>query len=347
MSQIKAGIINVTGYAGSETARLLYRHKQVKLAWVTGRSAAGKKLGEVFPHLADINLNIDAEPGDADVVFSALPHKSSAEAVIPLLKRGCKIIDISADFRLKNADVYTEWYGEKHPAPELLQEAVYGLTELNRGAIKTARLVANPGCYPTGTILGLTPVLKKELIQPENIIVDAKSGVSGAGRTLTQKVHYAEENESISAYSLAGHRHLPEIVQELKAQNTRLSPSVTFVPHLTPMTRGILSTCYARLAEDKIKNGKASLGEITNLYHSFYHGEPFVRVVDNPPATKQVWGSNYCLIYVTIDVRTQTLIVISCIDNLVKGAAGQAVQNMNVMCGFAETEGINALPLYP
>ena len=347
MSKIKAGIINVTGYAGLEAARLLYCHKQVELAWITGRSAAGKKMSEVFPYLSDINLTIDVEPGDADVVFSALPHKSSAEAVIPLLEHGSKIIDISADFRLKSADEYSLWYGEEHPAPALLTEAVYGLTELNRPAIKSARLIANPGCYPTGIILGLAPVLQKELIQPENIIVDAKSGVSGAGRTLAQNVHYAEANENISAYSLQGHRHLPEIVQELKAQNPKLTPSVTFVPHLTPMTRGILSTCYARLVKSKIESGEASLEEIDRLYKEFYHGEPFVRVVNAPPQTKQVWGSNYCLIYVTVDVRTQTLIVISCIDNLVKGAAGQAVQNMNLMFGFAETEGINALPLYP
>jgi N-acetyl-gamma-glutamyl-phosphate reductase len=238
-------------------------------------------------------------------------------------------------------------YGEKHPAPELLAEAVYGLTELNRTAIKTARLIANPGCYPTGAILGLTPALKEELIQPGNIIIDAKSGVSGAGRTLAQNIHYSEANENISAYSLKGHRHLPEIVQELKAQNPKLSPTVTFVPHLTPMTRGILSTCYARLAENKIKNGDATVEKINKLYRDFYRGEPFVRVVNVPPSTKEVWGSNYCLIYVTIDARTQTLIVITCIDNLVKGASGQAVQNMNLMFGFAETEGIDALPLYP
>ena len=347
MSTIKAGIVNVTGYAGSEMARLLYRHKRVQIAWVTGRSAAGKKLGEVFPHLADINLTIAAEPGDADVVFSALPHKSSAEAVVPLLKRGSRIIDISADFRLKNPDEYTRWYGEKHPAPELLAEAVYGLTELNRAAVKSARIIANPGCYPTSAILALAPVIREGLIQPNNIIIDSKSGVSGAGRTLAQNVHYSEANENISAYSLQGHRHLPEIIQELKAQNPGLSPTITFVPHLTPMTRGILSTCYARLAENKVRNGEASLEKISKLYREFYRGEPFIRVVSTPPTTKDTCGSNYCLIYVVIDDRTQTLIVISCIDNLVKGASGQAVQNMNVMFGFPETEGIDALPLYP
>lgn len=344
--KIKVGIINVTGYAGVETARLVHQHEQAELSWITGRSAAGKKLGEVFPHLSDIDLVIGTEPGDADLVFSALPHKTSAEVVMSLFKRGVRVIDISADFRLKDVDDYSLWYGFAHPAPGLLNEAVYGLPELNRAQIKSARLVANPGCYPTGAILALAPAVKQGLIQPD-IIIDAKSGVSGAGRTLDLVTHYSEANESVSAYALEGHRHLPEIVQELKAQNRKFPLAVTFVPHLVPMTRGILTTCYARLADGRVKRGEAGLEQVRQVYHDFYRGEPFTRTVDALPGTKHTWGSNLCLIYPTIDVRTGTFIVISCIDNLVKGAAGQAVQNMNLMFGFPETTGLDAIPIYP
>ena len=346
MQRIKVGIINVTGYAGAETARLVHQHQQTELCWVTGRSAAGEKLGRVLPHLADIGLTIDAEPGDADVVFSALPHKTSAEALVPLYQRGIKVIDISADFRLKDAEDYARWYGLAHPFPELLAEAVYGLPELHRAEIKSARLIANPGCYPTGAILALAPAVKEGLVQGD-VVVDSKSGVSGAGRTPSLTTHYSEDNESVSAYALTGHRHLPEITQELKAQNRELPLTVTFVPHLIPMTRGILSTCYARLADGKVKGGESGLEQVRQVYCDFYRDEPFVRVVDAPPKTKHTWGSNLCLIYPTIDVRAGRLIVISCIDNLVKGAAGQAVQNMNLVFGFPETTGLDALPIYP
>ena len=346
MQRIKAGIINVSGYAGAETARLIHQHEGVELCWVTGRSAAGKRLGEVFPHLSDIDLIIDAEPGDADVVFSALPHKASAEIVVPLLKNDIKVVDISADFRLKNSEEYTHWYGVTHPCPELLDEAVYGLPELHRAKIKFARLIANPGCYATSAILALAPAVKEGIIQAD-IIIDSKSGVSGAGRTVNLVTHYSEDNESISAYALAGHRHLPEIIQELKTQNKGLPLSVTFVPHLTPMTRGILSTCYAALADGRVKSGEAGLEQVKQAYCDFYRDEPFVRIVDIPPKSKHTCGSNLCLIYPTIDDRTGRLIVVSCIDNLVKGAAGQAVQNMNLMFGFPETTGLDALPVFP
>lgn len=342
---MKVGIINVTGYTGSELARLLYHHPRVQLTSVTGRSAVGQRLGQVFPHLADIDLTIQAELAEVDLAFSALPHAASAAALLPLIERGVKVVDISADFRLKDAAEYERWYGVKHPAPELLQEAVYGLTELNRSAVSKARIVANPGCYPTSAILALAPALKEGIIELD-IIIDSKSGVSGAGRALSLTTHYCEANENVSAYALGGHRHLPEIVQELKALNRGLPLSVTFIPHLVPMTRGILSTCYARLA-GKVPAGEKGKEEVMSLYRDFYKGEPFVRVVAAPPQTKQTWGNNLCLLYPTIDVRAGRLVVISCLDNLVKGAAGQAIQNMNVMLDLAMESGLEALAVYP
>ncbi len=346
MNQTKVGIINVTGYAGVELARLLYQHPRVELTSVTGRSAAGQRLGKVFPHLASIDLIIEAELGDAELAFSAMPHQESAKEVIPLLSRGIKVVDISADFRLKEAAEYLNWYGFTHPAPQLLKQAVYGLTELYRSQVASARLVANPGCYPTGAILALAPVIKTGLIEPD-IIIDSKSGVSGAGRSLSLQTHYSEVNEDVSAYALDGHRHLPEIIQELKLLRPEQLPSVTFVPHLIPMTRGILTTCYAPLVSGKVAAGKKGREELFQLYLDFYQDEPFVKVVEFPPHTKHTWGNNLCLIHPTIDHRTGRLIVVSCIDNLVKGAAGQAIQNMNLMLGLPETTGLEALAVYP
>lgn len=334
----RVGIINVTGYAGMELARLLHQHPQVELVSVTGRSLVGSKLAEVFPHLSDIDLSIDSELADIDVAFSALPHGSSAEALLPLIQKGIEVIDISADFRLKSKDIYEQWYGVSHPAPELLDKAVYGLPELHREQITKSSIIANPGCYPTSAILAMAPAIKNGLIEPD-IIVDSKSGVSGAGRTLNIKVHYSEVNENTSAYALDGHRHMPEIMQELTSGSK--IPSVTFVPHLVPMTRGILSSCYARLKKDVAQE------DVQKIYSDFYSGEPFVRVVDIPPQTKQTWGSNMCLVHPTVDLITRRLIVISCIDNLIKGAAGQAVQNMNLMLGIPETTGLDFLAVYP
>jgi N-acetyl-gamma-glutamyl-phosphate reductase len=342
---MKIAIINVTGYTGMELARLLHQHPGVELTSVTGRAAAGKKLADVFPHLGDIRLAVTAEPEleGVDLVFSALPHKASAEAVLPVLDRGIKVIDVSADFRLKDAAEYERWYDFTHPAPELLCEAVYGLVELNRPQIACARLVANPGCYPTSAILALAPAVKAGLIGPD-IVIDSKSGISGAGRTLNLTTHYPEAVDNVSAYALGGHRHLPEISQELEALAPSLSLSVTFVPHMVPMTRGILSSCYAWPGAGEISGGERGLRQ---LYREFYRGEPFIKVVNVPPQTKQTWASNLCLIHPTIDPRTGRLLVISCLDNLVKGAAGQAVHNMNLMCGLPETMGLEALPIYP
>jgi N-acetyl-gamma-glutamyl-phosphate reductase len=346
MPKIKAGIINVTGYAGVELARLLSCHPDIELKSVTGRSSAGQKLSKVFPHLASIDMTITAELDEVDVVFSAMPHKESAKEIIPLINKGIKVIDISSDFRLKDANAYPLWYSFAHPSPQLLDQAVFGLPELHRKEIKAAQLVANPGCYPTSAILAFAPVVKAGLIKPE-IIVDSKSGVSGAGRTLSLTTHFSEVNEDVSAYSVSGHRHLPEIVQELHLLRPELPPQVTFIPHLIPMTRGILTTGYAPLIDGKVSEGKKGEEELGQIYSDFYKGEPFTRVVDFPPHTKYTSGSNFCLVYPTIDHRTRRLIVISAIDNLIKGAAGQAIQNMNLMFGFPEIAGLNAPALYP
>ena len=345
MSQIKAGIINVTGYIGSELARLLYQHPQVELKSVTGRSAAGQELGDVFPSLGKTRLSIKDEiDNDVDVIFVAMPHKSSVDVVPPLLKKGIKVIDASADFRLKNAGEYPRWYGFNHPSPELLNEAVYGLPELHRDDIASATLIANPGCYSTGAVLALAPVVKEGLIYPD-IIIDSKSGVSGAGRTLGLTTHYSETNENTYAYSLEGHRHLPEIEQELRELNPGFSLSITFVPHLVPMTRGILSSCYARLRAGKLAERVKE--ELRRLYQEFYRDAPFIQITSRPPQTKHAWGNNSCFIYPTVDLKTGRLVVISCLDNLVKGGAGQAVQNMNLMFSLPETTGLEALAIYP
>jgi len=343
---MRAAIVNVTGYAGVELARLLLRHPEVQLVQVTGRGSAGQRLVDVFPHLGPSNLVVEAElTASVDVVFSALPHKASAAIAPEVLKGGAKFIDISADFRLREVAVYEQWYQVSHPCPELLASAVYGLPELYRKEIRQTQLIANPGCYPTSAILALAPVI--DLVEPD-IIIDSKSGVSGAGRTIGLTYHYAEANESCQAYGLAGHRHLPEIAQELAAQLARRlmgdQPpplAVTFVPHLVPMTRGILSTCYARLRRE------CSLDELHERYRAAYADAPFTRLVEQPPQTKQTYGSNYCLVHPTIDTRTGRLVVVSCLDNLVKGAAGQAIENMNLMCGCDEQTGLAALAVYP
>ena len=346
MSRVKVGIINVTGYIGIDLARLLHRHPEVELVSVTGRSAVGQKIGDIVPHLSDIDLYITSELDRVDIAFSALPHGENATAVVAALENGARVVDLGADFRLKDPAEFKLWYKLDHNAPAYLEEAVYGLVELNRDRIPDARLVANPGCYPTSAILALAPAVKEGLIEPD-IVIDSKSGASGAGRTLTLNTHYAELNENLSAYALDGHRHMPEIVQELQRFVPETQLAVTFLPHLIPMTRGILSSCYARLKAGKAVATEKSRAEIKRIYQDFYRGESFVKVASAPPQTKQTWGSNLCLVYPTIDERTGRLIVISCIDNLVKGGAGQAVQNMNLMLGFPETTGLESLAIYP
>jgi len=337
----RVGIINVTGYVGAELARLLHRHPEAELVCVTGRSQAGKQVSEVFPHLRQIDLTIERQVDrPVDVVFSALPHAASAEAVGPLYRDGVRCLDMSADFRLKNVAEFESWYKVEHPHPDLIDEAVYGLPELHRDEIAAKHLIAVPGCYPTGAILGLAPAVKEGLVGP-SVIVDSKSGVSGAGRSAKMEYGFSELNDTTSAYGLAGHRHTPEMTQELSALAPGDGVSVTFVPHLIPMTRGILGTCYGTLAADVTEE------RVRELYRDFYAGEPFVSVADSAPTTKQTWGSNDLLIHPTVNERTGTLVVVTALDNLVKGAAGAGVQNMNVLLGLPEKTGLEGLAVYP
>ena len=344
---MKVGIINVTGYAGIELARILHRHPEADVVSVTGRSAAGEELGDALPHLARLGMTIEPEiTASVDLVFSALPQVASAEACIPYVRDGVKVIDISADFRLHDPAEYEEWYGVKHPAPDLLETSVYGLTELDRAGVATASLVANPGCYPTPALLALAPVVREGLVS-ERIIIDAKSGVSGAGRGLSLGTHFSEVNENVIPYGIDGHRHLPEITQELRRLRAGYEPKVTFQPHLIPMTRGILDTVYADFTEGAFASQGQAREAVRELYRDSYAGEPFVHVVDTPPQTKQTWGNNDCLVYPTVDERTGRLVVFAVLDNLVKGAAGQAIQNMNVMFGLPESTGLEQLAIFP
>jgi N-acetyl-gamma-glutamyl-phosphate reductase len=337
---LRVGIINVTGYMGAEAARILHGHPELRLASVSGRSAAGKPLGEIFPHLAPLGLTVEQELGEVDAVVSALPHAASAEALLPYIKRGLPVVDLSADFRLRKADDYEPWYGA-HPAPELLSKAVMGIPELHKEEIARAKLVGAAGCHSTAAILALAPAIKRGLVEPD-IIVDSKTGISGAGRTLGLTYHFAEANEGVAAYALGGHRQLPEITQELGALWEAPPPRVTFVPHLIPMTRGILVTCYASPRGDA-----PATDALRKLYAEFYADSPFVRVVDQPPVTKQTLGSNDCLLYPTVDVRTKRIVVVAVLDNLMKGGAGQGVQCLNLMLGLPEVAGLDRVALYP
>ncbi len=343
---IKAAVLGATGYTGTELVRLLSTHPKIEVAYVTSESHAGLKISDVHPQFSgrvDLTLqHIDIRqiPGSLDLVFCALPHGKSAEAVSALLKKELRVIDLSADYRLKNAELYREWYAMEHPHTELLKSAVYGLPELYAGEISGARFIANPGCYPTSILLALAPLLKNRLADPGNIIIDAKSGVSGAGRAPKQPFHFPDCTENFKAYRVVSHQHTPEIEQELG----RIAASelkVTFTPHLVPMIRGILSTIY--LQPDRSVSEK----ELCSVYEEFYSSSPFVRVLDAPalPETRFVRGSNYCDLALRLDSRTNRLIIISAIDNLVKGASGQAVQNMNLMLGLPEETGLGQLPI--
>ena len=341
MSKTRVGIINVTGYAGSELARILHRHPEVQIAQVTGRSAAGKQLSDVFPHLLDADMTISPTIDESvDVVFSALPHAASAEALNPFIEDDLPCVDISADFRLKDVNVFKTWYKTEHPCPQHIENAVYGLPELHREDVKRSLLIANPGCYPTGTILGLAPAFYEDIVKTD-IISDSKSGVSGAGRKGDIAYNFNEINDNMSAYGLSGHRHMPEMSQELSNLSKHGEVKVTFVPHLAPMTRGILGTHYATLKRTVTQQ------DMTDLYRNFYANEPFVRVVSSAPSTKETWGSNHILINVNVDAYSGRLIVVTALDNLVKGAAGAGVQNMNLMLGIPETTGLEQLAIYP
>ncbi len=343
---VRVAIVGASGYTGAELVRLLVRHPGAEIGVLTADRKAGERFGTVFPHLAGAALPdlvaLDRVDWDAvDVVFCGLPHGTTQD-VIAALPSGLKVIDLSADFRLADPDTYARWYGHAHRAPELQKEAVYGLSELARDAIARARLVACPGCYPTAALLPLVPLIEAGGIVPEDIIIDAKSGVSGAGRGLKESTLFTEVGEGIHAYGVASHRHTPEIEQGLARAAGRPVP-VNFTPHLVPMNRGILSTIYVKLADGATADGlRAMLAER-------YRGEPFVRVVPEgaQPATRHVRGSNHCLIGVFADRLAGRAIIVSVLDNLVKGASGQAVQNMNLICGFAETDGLEQEPLFP
>jgi N-acetyl-gamma-glutamyl-phosphate reductase len=340
----RVGIINVTGFAGIEAARLLLNHPEARIVAATGRSLAGKRLAEAFPALRPYrDLMITAEiDASVDVVFSALPTGESAKACLPFINAGVKCIDVAADFRLREPGAFEQWIGggQPHPAPELLSEAVYGLPELNRDRIVAARIVANPGCYPAASVLALAPAFAAGLVT-EQVVVDAKSGISGAGRGTGGGYSYSEVNEDTSAYKIASHNHQPEIQQELAALREGPAPKVTFVPHLVPMTRGIHATCYAPLS------GRASQREVDDVYREFYDAAPFTAVVDSPPHTKHTLGNNMCLVHPVVDERNGMLVSIGVLDNLVKGAAGQAIENMNLMLGLDQTAGLDLAAVYP
>lgn len=344
----KVAVAGASGYTGAELLRLLVRHPAVEVVATTSESYTGKPVTAVLPGLSGF-VDLSFEPLDpgrlaagAEIVFLALPHTTSAPPVVSLLEAGCRVIDLSADFRLRDPEVYERWYRAAHAAPHLLSEAVYGLPELYREAIRRARLVAVPGCYPTGALLGLQPLVRAGQIALDSIIVSAASGTSGAGRKLDLPLHFSEANENFKAYAVASHRHTPEIEQELSRLAGR-EIVVLFTPHLVPMTRGILSTIYATLTSP------VGLETVHELFDQAYKGEPFVRVLPPGtfPETKRVWGSNYCDIGIGVDSRTGRAIVITALDNLVKGAAGQAIQAMNLMAGLEESLGLGAPPLFP
>jgi N-acetyl-gamma-glutamyl-phosphate reductase len=341
MKKVNAAIVGIKGYTGEALLEILSNHEGVKLALVTSRIAGDPvPVKEIYPKFEELDimcesLNIESLAKRADVVFLALPHKVSLELVPEFLKHKVKVIDLSADYRLDDTQAYEKWYGEKHLSPELVKEAVYGLPEFYKKEIAKARLIANPGCYPTSVILGCAPAIKSGLIDVDSIIVDAKSGISGAGRN-TAKEYFAAQHPDHRAYKIAGkHRHIPETEQELSKLAGR-EVEITFTPHIIPVERGMLSTIYMDL------NKKISVKEVLEVYKDFYKNEPFVKVLSEGelPNMRDVVYTNYCCIGIDIDIRKNRLIVISCIDNLLKGASGQAVQNMNIMFGLEETSGL-------
>lgn len=345
--KLRVAIVGSSGYTGGELYRILLHHPRTVVTVVTSEKSAGRPLTSIFPHLARLTdlicepLIPDAVAGKADLIFLALPHVTAQEAAYRFHELGKKVIDLSADYRLRDAAVYTKWYEHEHQYPELLALAVYGLPELHREEIKKSSLIANPGCYPTSTILGLAPLVRNRLVDVSTIVIDSKSGVSGAGRSPGLPFHYPEANEAFMAYKIGTHRHTPEIEQEV----SRLAGEpviVNFTPHLVPMNRGILTTIYAKLIS-------ADKGGLNALYTDYYKEHPFVRVLPAGqfPNVAYVRGSNFCDIGVYADPRTGRVVIVSAIDNLVKGASGQAVQNMNLMMGFPETEGLRFAGLFP
>lgn len=345
---IKVGIIGATGYAGGELARILMGHKDAKIVWYGSRSYIDKKYADVYQNMFQIvdakclDDNMEELAKKADVIFTATPQGFCASVISEAILADTKIVDLSADFRIKDVDTYEKWYGIQHKSPQFIEDAVYGLCEINREDVKGARLVANPGCYTTCSILTAYPLAKEGLIDMNTLIIDAKSGTSGAGRGAKVGNLYCEVNENIKAYGVASHRHTPEIEEQL-GYAAKEDVRISFTPHLVPMNRGILATEYATLTK------QTTYEEVKAVYDKYYKEEKFIRVLDEGicPETKWVEGSNYVDINFKIDPRTNRIIMMGAIDNLGKGAAGQAVQNMNLMFGLSESEGLELVPMFP
>ena len=346
--KMNIAIVGSSGYTGGELMRILLNHPRVTVTAITSEKSAGKPITSIFPHLAGLTslvcepLDPDTISKKSDFVFLALPHVTAQEAAFRFHKLGKKVVDLSADYRLSDPAVYAMWYEHKHQYPELLKDAIYGLPELHRDKIKKASLIANPGCYPTGAILGLAPLLQRDKVDLGSIIIDSKSGVSGAGRSPSLAHHFPEVNEGFMAYKVGTHRHTPEIEQELSALAGK-QITLSFTPHLVPMNRGILTTIYAK------QLSASDTAQLHSLYEEFYTEAPFVRMlpVGQLPNVRNVRGSNFCDIGVYADQRTGRAVVVTAIDNLVKGASGQAIQNMNLMMGFDEAEGLRFAGVFP
>lgn len=347
-AKIKVAIVGSTGYGGVELIRLLQAHPYAEVSSVISSSSAGEAIAAGYPHLSEIRADLldgvdpAAIKAKADVVFLATPAGVAAKLAPQLLEQGLKVIDLSGDFRLPQPGLYEQWYGRPAADSAYLEKAVFGLAEIYGSQVKDAPFISNPGCYPTATLLGLIPAIKAGWIDPDTIIIDAKSGVSGAGRGASLGTHYSELNENFKAYKINKHQHVPEIERILSDAAGR-EVITTFTTHLVPMTRGIMSTMYAKMTEERTNE------EFIELYREFYQGRPFVRVrpAGAWPATKEVSGSNYCDIGFAADSRTGRVTIVSVIDNLVKGAAGQAIQNLNLMMGWEENAGLQFIPMYP
>lgn len=348
---IKVGIIGATGYAGAELVRLLTAHEEAEIVWYGSRSYVGQEYAQIYQNMfqivedACLDDNMEKMADQVDVVFTATPQGLCASLLNEEILSKTKVIDLSADFRIKDVKKYEAWYGIQHPSPQFIEEAVYGLCEINRKDIRGARLIANPGCYPTCSILSIYPLLKEGILEPSTIIIDAKSGVSGAGRGAKTDNLFCEVHDSIKAYGVTTHRHTPEIEDQLSyAAGQEIL--INFTPHLVPMNRGILVTAYASLKKEH-ENIKQE--EIREIYNRYYQNETFVRVLKEGvcPQTRWVKGSNYVDVNFTIDPRTHRVVMMGAMDNVVKGAAGQAVQNMNLMFGLEETKGLKLVPVFP
>ena len=350
---IKVGIIGATGYAGGELVRILAGHKDAEIVWYGSRSYIDKKYAEVYQNMFEIvednclDDNMEELASKVDVIFTATPQGFLAGVLTEEILSRVKIIDLSADFRIKDVKTYEKWYKIEHKSPQFIEEAVYGLCEINRDKVKGARLIANPGCYTTCSILTAYPLVKEGLIDPDTLIIDAKSGTSGAGRGAKLPNLFCEVNENMKAYGVTNHRHTPEIEEQLGYAAGK-EIMVNFTPHLVPMNRGILATEYAALNK-KADGTLPTYGEVKAIYDKYYKNEKFVRVLEKDvcPETKWVEGSNYVDVNFKIDERTGRIVMMGALDNLVKGAAGQAVQNMNLLFGFDEAEGLNLVPMFP